>query len=465
MYYSYEDDIDDIATEGIARIGKSIWVTIQNIIRKIITFLRNVMKNLYYLKTAWMPKQMSEDLQTVVQMSTPRYEFYNNVVYSQIAIIRTIQKISDNQSDDEKREQLQKVVKSSLKDIIDNTLTSSNADLDVILTDIEKSEEYQRIQNKDYDFNKSVEVPLGNVIPALKKSEKMACKYEGMLNKLKNVKESSYEIINNAYRLMHEVYGKIIRVYKFQQSVLTIFIDYAKVSASALVKNIKDRKNGTVTTDINNTPGYISAARQMKKSVIRKKLTEEQYNQIRQWTYDLCEMGHDLTKYNQYKTIYSNIVQTIGAPHMASILYRGVEFTGRSYNDNLNDRKKKGRYEFNILQYPKPLRLTSNSELYHTSNDPNLEVLDGRFMFINNTYPEFGTIRLFPTPRVYASVGHAMSRDGGLYSEKDPTNGKDLYRYKLVGNFKECRRDGEFFGLNSAVYVETYSPIKVVKME
>lgn len=465
MYYLYEDDIDDIATEGIARIGKSIWVTIQNIIRKIITFLRNVMKNLHYLKTARMPKQMSEDLQTVAQMSTPRYEFYNNLVRAEMQMVKIKQKIADMQSDKKTRNVLQWDINVALDSIVNEQLKSSNADLDVILSGIEKSEEYQRIQNKEYNFDDSVEIPLGNVIPTLKTSEKMACKYEGLLNKLKVMKESKNEAINNAFNLIREIYGKVIRAYKFQQSVLSIFIEYAKVSASALVKNVKDRKNKTVITDIDNSSGLASTFYKMGKALVIKKLTNEEYNQIRQWIYDLCEMGHDLTKYNQYKTIYSNIAQIIGAPPMSSILFNGSQFTRNTFDENLRHRKIRGRYAFTVLPYPKPLRLASNSVLYHTSNDPDLEVLDGHFMYIDKTYPEKGTIRIFPTPRVYASVGHAMSRDGGLYSEKDPTNGRDLYKYKLVGNLKECHRDSEFFGTGSAVYVETYSPIKVVKME
>lgn len=462
MYYEYIDD--SIAMEGLADIGKTLWVSLQNIFKKIITFLRNIAKNLYYLKTSFMPKQMSEDLQILSQSCVPRYEGFIKIYGGAMKLLK-LENFILRHKDEKDVKKLSHDIDCQTAEILGG-LESVDADMDSILHDVKESEEYARVSKKEYDFSESIEVPLSNVIPSIKNAEKEACRYDGLLNKLKLIKSDSYHPkIFQCIQGMKIIYSKLIDAYKMQQEILNVFLEYSKASASALRKNIKDRKDQTVVTTIDK---YKSLPSIYITSFGKKiPLTLEFYEKMRQYTEDLCNIGHDITQYNRYKSIYNEIANLIKVPTNSTILYEGSFFSQMKYEAFSKMGKKKRSKVFHVLPAPKKsIRLTSNAILYHTSTDPDLDVLTGRFMFLNKTHPELDTLRLFPTPRVYASIGHPMDRDGDLYTGKNrfSFDTDRMCLYKLEG-VRECYRDGEFMNMTSAVYVEAYRDIPVTRID
>jgi hypothetical protein len=69
-----------IAEEGSGNIGKSIWITIKNIFRKIVTWFKNLLLNINYFKNAQLDEQLNKDLISVLQVSQPRTELNFNVL-------------------------------------------------------------------------------------------------------------------------------------------------------------------------------------------------------------------------------------------------------------------------------------------------------------------------------------------------------------------------------------------------
>ena len=73
-FYSFAYGSDDVATEGIKSLGKSIWITIKNVFKRIITWFKNILLNVNYFKNAELDEKMNKDLLTVLKLAQPRTE-------------------------------------------------------------------------------------------------------------------------------------------------------------------------------------------------------------------------------------------------------------------------------------------------------------------------------------------------------------------------------------------------------
>lgn len=101
----------------------------------------------------------------------------------------------------------------------------------------------------------------------------------------------------------------------------------------------------------------------------------------------------------------------------------------------------------NIYKPGEKVILNPNDELYHTSNGNNISSLVPTFRSNDGTF--------YPSPRVYVSVGKAISKMGGTSDSSKPT-------YKLKSNPGFIFKDKELNG--SAGYIETKNPIPVEKV-
>lgn len=435
-FINFCDDYEISEEANFKKTMKSVWITIKNIFKKIILFLKNIIRNLYYLKTAFLPAQMSEDIQLVSQNCTPRFEAYNRVFYSIIKLNSMGVPLDDGEEAD-------------IFDMTDQSLD----DAESIINDVKNSDEYRRITTNDYDQNTVTEVPLSNVIPTVKSSEKNAQKYQKFLDKIDLMDET------NMTQKLHSLFGKLIQLYQIQQSVLTIFLQHAKMTASSLVKNIKDKKDGSVQTN-RKSPSLFKAVGTSMKSMINPHVKSyDDYKKIVEQVKIVTSCNNDLNRYGEYKKAYDALCDILHLKKGCILVIPEIPdiLDGTSTMESFNHNK------ITVLSAkPKQINILHNIVLYHTSNDPNLKELTGRYMYYNGNE----VARLFPTPRIYFSVGTATARDGSKFNGIDPTAiGGALYKYKTVKPITKCYRDPEFFGTGSAVYVEINGSLKVTKLE
>lgn len=426
-----------ISNEGFNLSG--VWIGIKNVFKKIITFFKNLLYNINYFKNAKMPRLMHKDLQLVLQNLTPRFEMITSVLNLMYKLI----KLDKDNS----------YYENELKDF-NNMIDLYDSDADDTLQKCKESKEYKRIMNNDYEQKDVVTIPLNAIINKIKDSEKNITdyngKYESVVNNMNHAKSDEDRKI---YNKMSNVFRKLVSVYSLQVTLLNIYFSKAKASLKAVGNNLKEIKDKSV----NVSRDYDGAKRSFIKNLLRRskrkyiKNTPEFLSKFKEINNRISETNNDITKYNEYRKAFDELASLVNESGDQVIIYPSM----------INESCDTFQF-FCIKEDGKPFTLLDNMQLYHTSNNPNLKELVGRYFHTSNGYR-----RLWATPRVYFSIGTAISRDGSKFDEKtklDPTDimrKATLTKYTPAKAITQCYRDEEIGG--NAVFVTTTSAISIKK--
>ena len=442
-FISFCDDMM-IAEEGFKDGIKNVWITIRTIFKKLIQIFKNFIMNINYFKTAKLPSQQSKDIITVVQNLTPRYEVLNKM----FMLIYRVSGISGG--------------KNAYDDLYVEIEQSMN-DVDEIITTAKNSSEYKRIESNDYDKKTVVDIPLSNIVSAMKKSQNDLIKYDANAQKMEVLESSATsESQRKTAGRCRQIFTKLCEIYKLKVRLLKTFFEHAKSSMGAIKKNISEKKYGENDPNRRYSTGKNFVDMLIKRGAAKKlvKVTPEQEKRFKELDKIVIESNNDPSKYSEYYKAYSELCKMAGVGTNVVLVY------GEPGKKNgMLPETKDGELAFLALKEDsKPMKLLSNTQLYHTSPDENLKELTGRYY-----HTSLNIRRLWSTPRMYFSIGNAMAKDGSNFNGSDPmaiyerSNPRSLYKYVPVNHIDTVHRDVEM-GIGSAVYVESKTPIKLRKI-
>lgn len=447
-FITFCDDMTIITESSkLSSTISSIWIGIRTAFKKILQFFKNLLMNINYFKTAQLPSQKSKDIITLVQNLTPRYDIMNKM-FMLIYRVVSMEATQNNGKSYEK-----------IYSDIDQTMD----DVNEIISTAKTSPEYKRIEDDNYDEKTNSIVPLSNIITEMKKSQNDLIKYDANAQKMQIAEtDATTEYGKKAAGKCRQLFISLCEIYRMKISLLKIFFEHAKVSMSAVGKNISEKKNKDYDPSRNYSSGknFIEMLIKRGASIKRIKLTPEQENRLKELDKIVMDSKNDLSRYNDYYRAYTELCKMFGIGTNVVLVY-GIP----GQETGVLPKAKDGETVIMVMtEDPKPMKLLSNTQLFHTSSDGNLTELTGRFF-----HTSLGVRRLWNTPRVYFSIGHAIAKDGSKYNGVDPmaryegSSSRSLYNYTPVNHISSVNRDVEM-GTGSAVYVESTSPIKVIKV-
>ena len=425
----------------------TVWVSIRTIFKKILQFFKNIISNINYFKTAQLPSQKSKDIITVVQNLSPRYEIMNKM----FTLIYRMANVGQKDGGAKNYNDISDEIEQTLDDVTE------------IISTAKSSPEYKRIEGDSYDEKTNVEVPLSNIITAIKQSQSDLIKYDGDAQKMQIIETNSEsEQGKQAAGKCRRLFTTLCEIYRFKIKLLKIFFENASASLKAAGKNIKEKrdKNYNPNRSYSSGKNFIDMLIKKGASEKRVKFTPEQEKRFRELDKIIMNSHNYLSKYNEYYKAYSELCKMAGVGTDVVLIYGIPGEKNRMLPNTQN-----GETIFMAMKEdPKPMKLLSNTQLFHTSSDENLTKLTGRYF-----HTSLGVRRLWNTPRVYFSIGNAMAKDGSKYNGSDPmaryegTKSRPLYKYTPANHIDTVHRDVEM-GVGSAVYVESKSPIKLKKI-
>lgn len=398
---SIYDDVGNIAEEKflttVKKIGKSIWDGIKLFIRKAIQIFKNFLLNIYMFKTAKLSKKESEDIQLVSQSCSLRYMHTIKPVYM---VLRIISKFSNS------------MVPPQVVQMEKEALESHIVDCRNMIHEIKTSKEYNRLIENKYDNEEKnlVDVPLTSVISTMKKAQMSLINYENCVDKLSKYGDKEYGGIMS---IGHSLFSNVCTIYRIQIEVLNRFFAHAKASMSAIAKNVKEIHEKKINTERLYASGHksiighgIDAMRSSKNIDLEDKNIER----IKELFSLMAECDNDINQFGKYQEYRKELCA------LCKIPYNAVINPGKLHDIKDTSQKHK------ILILPdnkKPIKLLSSQVIYHTSDNPNLTELNGRYIFRMKTGNNY-----FKSPRVYFAIGTAILWNGKVYKDEYARGGK-----------------------------------------
>lgn len=475
--YTIESFIDfcdnyQIAEEGsLSNFAKKVWINIQTILKKLLQIFKNLLMKVNYLRTSKLPTQKSKDLLLVIQNLNPRYEVLNKT-FMMVYKTASIENMQRDKEYTKRMEELKRehpdsnitIDHTNAYDELSSEIEQSLDDVTSVVRDATSSSEYKRIQEDNYNNNQISEIPLSNIITAMKKAENSLISYEGNAKKMALAEENpKSEAQKRAAGKCRELFSKICEAYKMQIRLLKIFFDNAKVTATAVGKNIKEKVKKENDPNRNYANAKSMVGMLIKQGAVSKtvKVTPEQKKRFEEFDKQITECNNKPENFEKYKKAYEEICKIAKTSPNCVLIY-DVPGGNRS---GMLPAVGENEIAFMVMKdNNKPMKLLSNTKLYHTSDNGELKELTGRYY-----HTSLGIRRLWSSQRVYFSIGNAMSKDGSKFNGKDPmakyegTKERSLYKYEPVEHIDTVYRDVEM-GIGSAVYVPTKTSIKIKKL-
>lgn len=412
-------------TEIIGRNIKKGFYEIEGDISKCSTFIKNLSLNVGLFKSAKLPKQMSDDLEILLQNLCPRRDYINQS-FSKLVVAA----------------KLYTAVKGSNETLRDtqNEIMTSVQDVEATIEDTKKSKEYKRLYSKDYDFSNNIEIPMMSIVTKAKKLNMQLIGYKQKLKKAEaelGTPQSTLEagITNQLIRL----YKKLIENAYMQCRLLRFYFKVAKASIEGTLKNKEEKKNGGYTKVNRDYVGNFKKKGE-HTSYKKKKITEDEMEKFKQIDETIKSCNNKIEMYPKYKDALKELCDMIGIPTNKNII---LLYDAPSKHD--------GFINYSVINdNNKSMKILDTNVLYHTSTNPNLKELDPHYVFQDGDYVR----RCWSTPRVYFAIGSPITRDRVMND--------NISLYTPVSKFTECYIDNEMGG--SAVYVTVDKPIKVQKL-
>lgn len=425
-FYNLAYRSDDIASEGIKQIGKSVWITIKTIFKRIIVWFKNILLNVNYFKNAELDERMNKDLLTVLKLAQPRTEdnykilvwYYN--VFKRGDLNRKFNGTAVG-------------VAASDVDMTQTNLTDetnkSISDIDDSMNAAKNSEEYKRIEENKYADENLKLIPLSNIIPDMKKSQAACVQYNGYVEKIENLLSGTNNPDGVTKRII-VLLNKVVSYYTFRINLLTKYFTKAKASLKGTLNNIKGKNNEDSKTKTTTKTG---------KAALKFTVTPEKMRVIKE-EYNACLHAE---AYSEYKPHYDKLA--------TMLKLQGANIEGIQFSDNyvvvIAVKQKEGKI---------PVK---GRTLYHTSTgQTNLTELKPSFRTASGV--------LFPEPRVYVHIGVPLNRYGNTAVDEGP--GFGIFRrreipYVVIDSISEVYRDPEMG--RTASYIKTDKPIKIKKLD
>ena len=418
---------DSIVTEGLKDVGKSVMQKIKNLWARICIWFKNLLRNINYFKNAQLDPQMNKDLVKVLNVVQARTELNFKLIplfYSVAKMVKNTNTIDGGSfgvmSGNER----------SLRDTnIENEIDKCVTDLEESLNAAKKLEEYKRIMEDTYSNNNLQTIPLGNITSDVKKSESYLTRFNNELNSISITYEKMQAIpaLKRVSSKMVVFLRKAIEYYTFRITLLTKYLNKAKLSLKGMVNNIKNRKNDEFTTK--KRTKYSTPT--MKKIMC----TSGKQQQLKE-IYITCRTTRD---YNEYKKNYNELIRLTGVPANCNI---------ESMQFNTLDNSVIIIYVKNhFVKIP-----VGGRKLYHQSHHTNITELTPRWKTGNGV--------LFPEPRVYAHLNIALDRHGNMIGRNDSNTYVGYQHvYELQDHIDYVYLDPEMG--RTATYIVSDRPIRV----
>ena len=419
-----ELQINDIATEGLKDVGKSMWEAIKRIFRKIVTWFQNILRSINYFKNATLDDQLNKDLVTVLKIAQPKTELNFNWINYYYKMAAVIGKGSNGQHN------VPGMVfgdVSMFGNINGNITTVEDQikrcvyDIDSSLKAAEESSAKKRIDANEYKNENMVTIPMAQITSDLNKSYSKATAAETNLSKLENactklaVNTKGKELVSKA----HVFYQKLSQYYRFRIELLSKFLNYAKASLKGTISNVKDAVNSKDRLRTNFKPS------------INQKMTFKSKAQVDE-ILDLYTQAINAKTYEEYKPIYTKLTNLLK-----------IEGCCIERITKVSDISIQIVYVKEGISYP-----IGNQKLYHHSyGATDIKELEPRWKTANNV--------LYATPRVYFHIGIPLNRYANKLTKDNTNNTLFTPTIKIDKVFvdKELSR--------TACYVETTKPIPV----
>ena len=295
-FYSFAYESDDVATEGIKSLGKSVWITIKNVFKRIITWFKNILLNVNYFKNAELDEKMNKDLLTVLKLAQPRTEDNYKVL---VKYYNTFKKLGGD---------LNRKFNGTVTGVavsgnpiavsiygmtnLTDEINKSISDLDDSMNAARNSEEYKRIEESKYDNKNLKIIPLSNIIPDMKNSQSACVQYNGHVEKLEHL-VSGVDNPDGVTKRIIVLLNKVVSYYTFRINLLTKYFTKAKASLKGTLNNIrgkddKDAKSRTTT--------------KAGKLALKLTLTPDKSKEVKE-EYEACKNSES---YSEYKFIPKN---------------------------------------------------------------------------------------------------------------------------------------------------------------
>lgn len=417
---------NEIATEGVKELGKSIWEGIKRIFRKIVNWFANIIRSVNYFKNATLDSQLNSDLVEVLKIAQPKTELnfgWLNLYYKLATAIPTDNNGTHSVAGDVFGEAKVRMSWFSEPEshitTIEEQIERSVYDIDGCLKASGESEPMKRITANEYKNSNMVTIPLGQITSDLKRSHTGSTRAENELSRIDNASTKlltftkGKELVTKA----HVFYQKLSQFYRFRIDLLSKFLNYAKASLGGTINNMKDRFGNVDKLRTN----FNSSLKATFKARSKQEIDDimETYNKAR-----------NAETYEEYLPYYKKLADTFKVKGAIENLTK------------ISDNVLAIIYNKEGSEYP-----IGNQKLYHHSYET---------WEIKELKPFWTTPSgvLFPTPRIYFHVGAPLNRYAhGLKDDNDGTIYTPTVNINKVFVDKELSR--------TACYVETTKPIPV----
>lgn len=430
-YFDFIDDPDiDLAMEGIGQkitsMAKDVWAAIKRVLKKILTWFKNMLLNINYFKTARLDEKMSADLMYCLKLAQPRTENYAMKVVP--GLLKAFQKARKEDNEDKEDKILTGLDGIGTAGDMLSSLTSFAHELFVAQTDVyettqnvKKCDAYKRLTGDFKYENKNIKpIPMTFIVSDMKNCNTQITRFNGEVEKAESLSRRSadkYPKFTKTVNKAVKFFQTCVTFYSLRTSILMNYFKAAKVSLNAIPANIKEAiKKNNDGRGKNNKEGKYGKIKIM--GITAKEIA------------DAIDNARAAKTYAEYKKFYDEIIKKSGVkPH--SIIY-GFD---------------KG--ELLYVEQPKTdVVLDKNVKLYHTSYYGGITELQPKW-----TTP--GGV-LFETPRVYFHVTNPLTRFGTQVK----SNNHVYVPVKLPSKGyvdKEMAR--------TAIFVETETPIPVKEID
>lgn len=450
-----DNNFDLLNEASLKEIGKNIWGVLLRIFRKLKVMFENLISNINLFKEININKQKSDDLFAVLKLLNLKTED-DGAKY--LAILFRIQsKLKNDVTDamDSKLIGIQNSVPG--KSTFDHEILIHTKDIDDAIESAEKSKEYERIKANEYKEENLQKIPTVNINSDMKKSKSNLVNYINELEKQENFnnKIENEEVKSLSGKLITFL-KKIINYYKFRVQLLTEFFKHAKVSISAVGKNIKEISKGEFATLAKNNKNIKQFIKKFNSDDVSK--LEELYNKMKEANSD--------KNYSEYSKLHEKACDILGISSNSTFtsIYKIID-----NNEKL--------YGFNVVPNKNPEINVGTRKLYHHSYEEHDDILKTGLLpnAIGNGNGKMDKI-YYPEPRVYFHLSVPKDKGnlkiGGQYvpgffgigiTTIDKYTKGVVYELGDASKFK-VYQDPEY-GKSTACYIVSDKPIPVKQID
>lgn len=310
---------------------------------------------------------------------------------------------------------------------LENLVVRSSVDTFEAIQGSKNSNEFRRLNENKYTNNKIENIPLSKIIHDLKKCNSTITKYEIELDKILKFSNNKSEL-SSLNEKMTRYFQVVINYYSFRIGILSKYLQYAKASLGAFVDNICGNSE-----EIKANTKYVIPKK------VSKTFPEEEFKEVTDKIYAMRTC--DAEDYTTYRKHYEKFCELMSGSD--DIIIKGLFISEKNRRIDMKYIKDDGN------KIP-----ISSQTLFHASDNETLTELKPSFR------SKDGRI-FFPTPRIYFHINMPLNRYGSTVQHLKTKS--DTCIYQCVSPVSKAKCDKELG--KTAVFVETFAPIKIKKVE